>query len=814
MTTRYSIELPQGSADSSFDDQGLPVTIKSILEVVYRRYWLIAIGFLTVFSAVAYMTFTATPYFNAKATVIVDTKGSNIIDLNNIVSGIGANTAEIDTEVKILGSKSLLTRVVRAQNLTEDPEFNPYLWSSEPSGVKGAIKGVLGMVLGGEEEEVVDPFEGLTEDEINAMTIEATTNVFMNHVSVARVGTTYLIDIQVVSTSGQKAADLANAVADQYRVDQLEAKLETTQRATNWLLERVSGLREEVASKERLVEEYRSQSGLLAAAGTSLTEQEIASLSSQKIQQEAALNRARARFENVRRAQASGTGVDSITEVLNNAVISDLKGQQAVVLRRQADLESTLGSRHPDLIRVRSEAADIERAINVEVQKIITTLENEVRSAQDEVNKLNTAISRARGQLIENNRNQVRLNELERDAEASRVLYEDFISRAKQTGEQDDLAQADARILSSASVPQGPSTPRTTINLILGIMLGGIVGIGLAFVAELFDTHVSSSEDVERKLRAKSIGSIPFISSRGILGLGKNSPPDFMAKNPLSAYAESVRYLRAAIAFSDLDSETKTVAITSSLPNEGKTSLTLSLGRMSAMSGSRTLVIDGDFRRRELTRMVGIQPKIGFIEHLFGAGSLEDAIHRDTKTSLDVLPLSKTGHTPHDVFGTRAFDELMEELKKHYDTILIDTGPLLLMAEARVIAGKADKTILIVRWRHTSRGAARQSLNLLKNFNANLLGVALNMVNLTSRRHHKDPSASNRAYNKYYSMGTRPKLFGGKGPDLGTVKENPMERAPTLKKAANETPAADPQPAELETADRRTVEFRPRSSGQ
>ncbi|MEM9377032.1 MAG: polysaccharide biosynthesis tyrosine autokinase [Pseudomonadota bacterium] len=794
MTTRYSIEIPQAAPSSSFGEEGLPVTIKSILEVIYRRYWVIAAGFLAVFSAVAYLTFTATPVYTAKATVIVDTKERNVIDLGNVIGGIAGGTAEIDTEVEIMGSKSLLTRVVNAQNLTEDPEFNPYLTPADTGSLRARVKGLVRLVTGGSNEENKDPFEGLSEDAKAEKILEDTTNNFSNHVSVNRVGTTYLITAEVFSVSAQKASDLANAVADQYRVDQLEAKLETTQRATNWLLERTEGLRDEVSQKERRVEEYRSQTGLLAAAGTSLTEQEIASLSAQKIQQEAALNRARARFENVRRAQASGTGVDSVTEILNNQVISELKSQQANVLRRQADLESTRGPRHPDVIRVRNEAADIDRAINVEVQKIITTLENEVRAAQDEVNKLNAAISRARGQLIQNNRNQVRLNELERDAEASRVLYEDFISRAMETGEQDDLAEADARILSSASVPISPSSPRTMINLVLGVILGGMIGIGLAMLAEMFDMHVSSSEDVERKLRSKSIGSIPFIPSRGILGLGKNTPPDFMTKNPLSAYAESVRYLRAAIAFSDLDSETKVVAITSSLPNEGKTSLTLSLGRMSAMSGSRTLVIDGDFRRRELTRMVGITPQIGFIEHLFGAGTIEEAIHRDTKTSLDILPLSKTGHTPHDVFGTRAFDDLLAQLKEHYDNILIDTGPLLLMAEARVIAGKADKTILIVRWRHTSRGAARQSLNLLRSFNANLLGVALNMVNLTSRRHHKDPSASNKAYSKYYSMGTRNKLFGGKTSNLPPVKENPVPRPATLRPANEETPDFTPQP--------------------
>ncbi len=792
MTTRYSIEIPQSSGGNDFEDQGLPLTIKSILEVIYRRYWLIALGFFTTFLLIAYWTFSMTPIYTAKSTVIVDTNERNAIDIGSVIGGIAGNTAVIDTEVEVMGSKSLLTRVVKAQNLVENPEFNPHI-REKSEGLKSQI---TSMIFGGGDEEVIDPFADMTTEEKDAKILEDTTNAFARHVTVSRVGTTYLINAEVFSTSPVLAAELADAVADQYRVDQLEAKLEATQRATAWLLDSVSDLRDEVGEKERLVAEYRTEKGLIAAVGASLTEQEIASLSAQKITQEAALNRARARFENVRRAQASGTGVDSIAEVLNNPVVSDLKSQRALVLRRQATLQSTLGPSHPDMIEVRNEASDIERAINIEVQKVITTLENEVRSAQDEVNKLNGSISRARGQLIANNRDQVRLNELERDAETSRVLYEGTVSQFKEFSNKDDLAEADARILSTASVPQSPSSPQTLINLILGAFLGGLIGMGLAMIADMFDTQVSSAEDVERKLGTKSIGSIPFIPSQGLLGLGTASPPDFMTDNPLSAYSESVRYLRAAIAFSDLDSQTKTVAITSSLPNEGKTSLTLSLGRMSAMSGSRTLVIDGDFRRRELTRTAGLSPEIGFIEHLFGAGSLKDAIHRDTKSSLDILPLSKAGHTPHDVFGTRAFDDLLVELRKHYDQILIDTGPLLLMAEARVIAGKADKTILIVRWRHTSRTAARQSLALLRSFNANLLGVALNMVNLTSRRHHKDPSASNKAYSKYYTMNTRSKLFGGGKGKLPPVRENPMNRPATLPKAANTNPAPGAKPQE------------------
>ena len=408
------------------------------------------------------------------------------------------------------------------------------------------------------------------------------------------------------------------------------------------------------------------------------------------------------------------------------------------------------------------------------MNRIAANLENEVKAAQDQINSINSNIGQSTAQLRGNNLNLVRLRELERDAETSRVLYEEFISRSKETREQDDLVQADANILSTATVPDSPSSPKKLLNLIIGAMLGGIIGGGLALLAEIFDMKISSADDIERKLGVNSIGSVPLIRSTSLLPFSQINPADFLVDNPLSAFAESIRYLRAAIAFSDLDSETKTVAITSSLPDEGKTSLTLSLGRMSAMSGSRTLVIDGDFRRRQLTDAAGMSPEIGFIEHLFGAGQLSDAICKDSRSMLDILPLSKAGHVPHDVFGTRAFDDLLARLRSMYDLILIDTGPLLLMAEARVVAGKTDKTILVIRWRRSLRSAVRQSLTLLKTFNADLLGITLNMVDLTQRRHHKDPGAAYKAYSKYYSMETKRSIFGRNKPP----KSNGMTSAP------------------------------------
>ncbi|WP_291202586.1 GNVR domain-containing protein [Hyphomonas sp.] len=768
MTKSFSIELPSNLSTVG-DDQtaGPPLDLKAIVGMVYRRFWLILSGFLTTFGVIAYITFTQTPLFSAQTVIQLDTQERNVIDLGAIFSGLGGTTAVIDTEVMVLESKTLLTRVAERQKLVEDPEFNPWL-RPEQKSILSPISGLVKSVTGANDKP--DPFDALPAEEKLAIQKEVAVDILQGKVDAARVGSTYLITISVLSESPETAARLADEVAEQYRVQQLEEKYEATRKATEWLSERVSGLREEVEEKERRVETYRAESGLLAAQGATLTEQQIAFMTTQRGSLQLELDRARARAESLRRQMASGAGADGISEVLDSPVISDLKAQRAGINRRVAELETKLGPQHPELISARNEAADIERQIDAEVQRIAGNIDNELRVAQSQINSIQGEISRSTGQLRGNNQALVRLRELERDADTSRQLLEEFLTRSKQTGEQDALITADANILSKASVPVSPASPRTALNLLIGLILGAVIGGGLALLTEMFDMKVSSTEDVERKLGATPIGSVPLIRTASFLGLSNTNPADFLVENPLSAFAESIRYLRAAIAFSDLDSETKTVAVCSSLPDEGKTSLTLALGRMSAMSGSRTLVIDGDFRRRQLTETAGLKPDIGFVEHLFGAGQLSDAIVKDRKTMLDILPLAQNGHTPHDVFGTRAFDDLLERLRSMYDLILIDTGPLLLMAEARVVAGKADKTILVVRWRHSSRSAARQSLALLRNFKADILGVTLNMVDLNSSRHHRDPGATYKAYQKYYQMEAKPSVFSWMG--FGKAKPN------------------------------------------
>jgi len=724
--------------------------VKAIFTAIKKRFWLALITFLLVFTAMAVYTFQQTPIYQTQTRLMLDTRQGDGIDLGSMFSGLAPNTAIIDTELEVIQSESMLSKVVDKLDLTQYEEFNYTM--QEPSGLRAFVGGMqdrLKGIIGAGDDEEANAGPPMTPEQEQAALHRYATRMLQYSISVNRLGPTYIIDIRAYSRNPDLAALIANGVAEQYIVEQLEAKLESARVQTDWLSESLDDLRAEVNAKESAVAQFQAERDMLSAQGSTLTEQQISNLQARQLDQQSVLREAEARLNNVQTRMNSGQGAEAIAEVLGSAEIGNLRNQQADIQRRVADLATRYGPMHPERVAVNNELADVRAQIDAAVSRVVSNLESEVAIARSNLQTTNNQLAQLRRTLARNNNDNVQLRELEREAEASRTLYEDFLERFKLNTEASDLAKADARVLNRARTPRDPSSPRVAINMILGFILGGVAAGGMILLGELRENHFSTGDELEKAFGVPAIGSVPLL-----VGRGRKNPGDYAIENPLSAYSESIRNIRASIVFADLDNPAKTVAICSSLPNEGKTMTTYSLGRLSALSGSKTLIIDGDFRRRQLTEAAGLDPEAGLIEHLFGEVALDDAMHIDEATGMHVLPLTSSRNTPRDVFGSRAFDALLQRLETVYDLIVIDTGPILLMAESRVIVSKVDQTIVVAKWRSTSRQALQQTLSVLEQFNASIAGVALTFVDLRKKRFLGTSSASYKAYSKYYAEGS------------------------------------------------------------
>jgi capsular exopolysaccharide synthesis family protein len=559
--------------------------------------------------------------------------------------------------------------------------------------------------------------------------------------------------VNYTSEDPSKAARIANTFADLYLTEQLEAKFDATKKANEWLDTRVGELRGQLQQAEADVQQYKIANNLLSAEGATLTEQEISGLNQQLASARAQQAETDARLNIARSQLARGSNGEDVGATLDSPVVQQLRKQRAEKSAQVADLSGRYGDRHPDLLKAKRELADIDGQIQAEIKRIISNLEAQAQVARQRTGSMAGSVATSKGTLAGNNRAGIRLGELERKAESVRTLYESLLARFKQTSTNQGIEQADARVVSSAKIPSSPSYPKPALNLALGLVLALGSGAVAIVLAEILMAGLFTEDEVERRLGLPYLGAVPMLSSvlDGAKGR-KISPADYLLEKPLSSFAESFRKLRAAILFSKVGEAMKVILVTSSLPGEGKTTTTFSLARTLATSGANVIVVDCDLRQSAINRFLPTVPTQGLLEVLNGVCTLEQALVTDA-SGAKVLPLAKSAYTPRDVLGSAAMLRLLQELRQRFDVVLLDTAPLLAIADTRVLAPHADAVVMLARWKKTPIKAISSAVALLHGRGIFLAGVALTQVDLNaqSRYGYGDANYYYKSYRKYYA---------------------------------------------------------------
>jgi capsular exopolysaccharide synthesis family protein len=496
------------------------------------------------------------------------------------------------------------------------------------------------------------------------------------------------------------------------------------------LARRLAELREDVQAKERAAEMFRVESGLMAAQGSSLVEQQITNIQTQVLQAQADLAEREARLRQLQDLRSSNAPLETIGNAMNSETIRSLRDREVEIARRQSELENRYLDTHPAVQTVRAERQELEQQIQREVQRISVNLANEVAVARARLQTLQGSLAQATGDLSSNSAESVRLRELEREATASREVYESYLQRYQEIADQDELNSSDARLLSYASLPTQPSSPRLRVALALAVALGLLLGVGAGIALEMFDQSVKNAEDLETRVGHPAIASIPTISKAMMRQLPPSDrhPSGYLIGRPMSAFAEALRVLRTVIVYSKLDFSVKVVAITSALPDEGKTTISMCLARVAAMSGQRVVVVDCDLRKQSINDVVDIESEVGILQVLAGEAPWRSAIVQDPASDAHILPVAASGFTPRDVFGSGAMERLVSELRGAYDLVVLDCAPILAVAETRVLVKHADTTVIVARAGRSAIGAVRTAITQTEGAGGKVLGVALNCV--------------------------------------------------------------------------------------
>lgn len=688
-----------------------------IIWLMFRRNALLfSLVTVAVVGAVAAWTLTRTPIYEGTASLLVEVATPDVVDVKAVTKDIATNSEAIYTQVRLIGSPEVARRAAAAYAA---------LRPADPKSATDAR--------------------------------EALAQIILANTTVARVGSSFVIEVTATAPDPQFATDMANLVAQQYIAAQREAKVNANSDAGKFLQTRTAELRADASAADAALQQYKISNGLMSAQGSTMAEQEISTLNQQIAQAEAELAEKEGRLSAAEGQLRAGGGGADVGAALGSGTIGTLRQSEALASTKVAEMESRYGPLHPDLNRARSELTEIRSQIQQEINRILSNLRADVRVAASRLSSLRASRARANGTLAGNNSAAVGLMELERRAEAAKGIYETFLKRLQETSAQEGLQQANARLASAAELADEPVFPNRRLAALVGILGGFLAGFAAIAISEYLRGGIRTKSDIEKRLRVRYAGAIPTLDST----LGKERrtepPEEYVVSHPFSIFAESFRALQAFMMLGGAKAtgahSGRVIAISSALPQEGKTTTSTCLARTTAMGGVSTVLVDCDLRRRGSSALMIDKARPGLYEYLAGEVSLDEALVLHPESGMYLLGTAAPQPDARDPLTPENLARMTAELRQRFEVTILDTAPVLGVADARAVAACADRVLVITRWSKTSADAVEATIDILLAAGAKISGVALSQVDITkyASTGHQDIYNYQRQFRGYYA---------------------------------------------------------------
>lgn len=710
-------ELYRGRGDGPFGERLAArgsdrLNWHDIVAIFNRRIKLFAIVAFVIFEIAQLLTWRTPNQYTATAEVALNRVAAQVAPKGSTIVDDGQSSGDVDTEVQVLLSRDLAGKVVDKLKLASDPDFG------------GRAK---------------------------ANARQVAVNRLLANFDVARVKTAFAMTLTFQDTDPGRAAKIVNNYAQIYAQQQIDSKRAENARATRFLAGQIAQLREQAQNDMRAVQDYRVQNNLLSTSGASLTEQEISAYNQQVARARAEAVQDSARLNTARRQLIRGANGADIGQSLASPVIQGLRQQRATISGRVADLASHYGERYPDLVQARSQLRDIDLQIQTEVLRELSSLDAQSRVSSQGLSSLQSSLGGASAALAKNTQAMTTLDDLTRRATTSQSLYEAYLDRYKAIVAQAGTEVSNARVLSEASVPTVPTSPNVFLNLLLGLILGIGLGATAAIATELFYTGFTTGAEIEQRLGLPYLGGIPALKS---IAPREATPLATVEQFPRSVFAESFRAILASVRHGR-DGRHGVIAVTSALPGEGKSTLSICLAAASAIgSNERVIAIDLDVTRHRLSDMTIREPgKPGLREVLRDGAAVDEALVQIAGSNFYVLPITTPFDKTEQITRGGLVHALVATLREHFPLIILDCPPLLPVAEARDIVALADDVVLVAAWRQTRESALLNAIRLLPPSAVAKTGIALTKIDMKKQARFGagDATSLYKKYREYYS---------------------------------------------------------------
>ena len=686
------------------------INLRHYWHVILERRWLAIAAFCSVFALCLIYLFNARRIYQATARIQIDRESDNVLNIKDVFAVDGREQDYLQTQYKNLQSRTLIQAVVGKLSLEKDPRYARNL----------------------------DPVRAVAQD-----------------ITIAPIRLSRLVDVKVDHPDPQVAANVANALTETFIQQNLDQKMTKSLDALRWLKVEADTLERDVEAKDDALQKYRVEKKMV-----SLEESQNIVLQALK-QAQADLDRARSDAaaaqkadEEVERLLKSGISIDSLPQVATDFLIQEMRKSLAEKESELANLLKRYKEKWPAVIQVREGIASLKDSIQKESQKDRQTIRNLAELARAKESSMAAELKKKEQESFELSQLRIQYDVLSRQAEHSKVLYNVVLQRMKET----DLTSKDKaqnmRVVDKAVVPLRPIKPRVVLSLFLGLLGGLGVAISLVFFVNYLDDSIKSQDDIETYLRLPFLGYIPNIKTNSVL------ERDLQAHlHPQSNAAEGFRTLRAAIALAPKSDKYRLLAVTSTIPAEGKSLLASNLAIVVAQTGLKTLLVDADLRRPSVHKVFRLQSPLGLSSFLTESVSqVEEFIHPTEVPHLDVVCCGAVPSSPSELAGSTRMRQFLEEVRRRYDRVILDCPPVSAVSDPLIIAALSDGVVFVTKFNKIRRDHARKTIQRIHDAGIHILGVVLNDIDFEGR----DSYYYSYYYyqNRYYSSHYHPKPDG------------------------------------------------------